>query len=341
MSSPTVSIVLNSYNQADYLPAAIDSVLDQTFEDFELLLIDNGSTDSSPDILERYAGDPRIRTWAWPRNISISTRFNEGVAAARGAFISFLYADDRYLPQKLEQQVGALDRLGEEYGVVYAPPLGENERTGTRWRYGSIGESGDLFEALMLRSFVGQIDMCSPLIRQSCLLEHRFNESVFAEGEAIFFRIALTHRFAFLDDPVVILRDHGGNAGKAIKRNQQMTSVLLRALRRDPRMTRPKADLVDRYEARVLLNYGWQGARLMDDRPWVTECLRGAVRLRRRYAAHPRMLAGLGLVALPAGGRRRVNQLGHALRRGPGEPTYVDEYPGEPTYVDDCVTRAH
>src|SRR3954451_6824906 len=136
--SPRVSVILNCYNQAEWVAEAVESVLNQTFRDFELLIVDNGSTDGTPKILQSYASDPRVRLSLHQENVAISRRFNEAVDAARGEFVSFLYSDDYYLPQKLERQVALFDQLGPEYGVVYGPSLVKNDLTGEQWHASSI-----------------------------------------------------------------------------------------------------------------------------------------------------------------------------------------------------------
>src|SRR3954453_13254205 len=98
---PRVSVVLNCYNQGQYVAEAVESVLGQTYPDFELLAVDNGSTDEKPRGLSRYADHPRVRLFLHRDNVSITRRFNQAVAEAKGEFVSFLYSDDYYLPTKL------------------------------------------------------------------------------------------------------------------------------------------------------------------------------------------------------------------------------------------------
>ena len=102
---PRVSIILTGYNQARFLRTAVDSALGQSYGDFELLLVDNGSTDGSHEIIREYEDDPRVRTFIFDENRSLSGRFNHAISASRGEFITFLYGDDWYLPHKLETQV--------------------------------------------------------------------------------------------------------------------------------------------------------------------------------------------------------------------------------------------
>ena len=112
--SPRVTIITIFYNAEAHFREAIDSVLAQEFEDFELLLVDDGSTDSSTAIARDYqARDPRIRYCEHPghANRGMSASRNLGLAEARGDLIAFIDADDRWRPTKLGQQVELLDRL--------------------------------------------------------------------------------------------------------------------------------------------------------------------------------------------------------------------------------------
>ena len=325
---PTVSVVLNCYNHERYVGEAIESVLGQTLTDVELIAIDNGSTDGSASVLKAYASDERVRLLLHSSNEAISRRLNQGVAAARGTFVSFLYSDDFYLPTKLARQVEVFRSLDASYGVVYGPALGQNDVTGARWQYPNLAASGDVFEAFMSQHRFGQIDMISPLTRRDCLLQHRFHEDIFAEGEAIFLRLALTHRFAFLDEPLAVIRDHGGNAGKAIKRNCEFTRAAIAKMRDEPTLSPARRGLLDRFEGMLLTNYAWQGMRLDGDVRWARLCLREAANLSVRNLAHPRAIATAGLMLLPKRARGAVNRVGHALKNPSANAVYIEEYEG-------------
>src|SRR5688572_7176042 len=95
---PKVSVVLCTYNQAPYLAEAIESVLSQTHRNFELIVVDNGSTDGSQELLADYAADPRVRLQLHRENGPVTRRLNEAMACASGEYVSVLYADDYYLP---------------------------------------------------------------------------------------------------------------------------------------------------------------------------------------------------------------------------------------------------
>src|SRR5882724_7873435 len=171
---PRISVILNCYNQDEYVAEAVESVLNQTFRDFELLIVDNGSKDDTPTILQKYASDPRVRLFLHKENIAISRRFNEAMDAARGEFVSFLYSDDYYLPHKLERQVALFECIGPEYGVVYGPSIVKNEVTGEQWTARSMAASGFIFQNLCLQLDKGPPNMVAPMTRRECFIQNRF-----------------------------------------------------------------------------------------------------------------------------------------------------------------------
>jgi len=326
MTAPTVSVVLNCYNHEAYVAEAIESVLAQTFADFELIVIDNGSTDGSRKIIQEF-DDPRIRLLLNDDNQSISKRLNQGVAAARGEYVSILYSDDYFLPDKLARQVAIFSMLDPDYGVVYCPALALNQRTGQQWQHPSFGLSGQILAEMMERHFHGPIDMSSPLVRRECYLRYPFIEEVFAEGEAILFRIAMRYRFHFDPVPLMVLRDHGGNMGKAVRQNHEMMMVSLETLEHHPDFPAACRDRLRDFRAEIFRNHAWLLLRMGDgDSGWLRERLRASIRLQPAQLLHPRMWASLTLASLPLGWRNVVNRTANRLRPKPENRDLVESY---------------
>jgi glycosyltransferase involved in cell wall biosynthesis len=105
---PRISVVMSVYNAAEFLREAVDSILNQTFSDFEFIIIDDKSTDDSLKILKSYI-DPRIILVINDKNIGLTKNLNEGIKLAKGEFIARMDADDISLPQRFEKQVIFLD----------------------------------------------------------------------------------------------------------------------------------------------------------------------------------------------------------------------------------------
>ncbi len=109
--SPKVSVIIPTYNRADLLPRAIDSVLNQTYRDLELIIVDDGSTDNTKEIVEKYQKkDERIK-YLWEENSGGPARpYNLALKQCQGEFIAFLDSDDVWLPEKLERQINFIEK---------------------------------------------------------------------------------------------------------------------------------------------------------------------------------------------------------------------------------------
>lgn len=111
MSTPLVSVVLPVFNAEDFLPASLESLLSQTYKNFELIVIDDGSKDRSSEIMNKYAErDRRIRIASHAVNKGLITTLNEGFDLANGALVARMDADDICYPTRIEQQVEAFTR---------------------------------------------------------------------------------------------------------------------------------------------------------------------------------------------------------------------------------------
>jgi len=108
--NPTVSIIIPTYNRSQFVTEAIDSVLAQTYKDYEIIVVDDGSTDNTSEILEPY--QDKIR-YIFQENQGLSAARNTGIKDARGRFIALLDSDDLWLPGKLAKQMAALDKNGD------------------------------------------------------------------------------------------------------------------------------------------------------------------------------------------------------------------------------------
>ena len=125
MSNPKVSVLMSVYNGECYLREAIISILNQTFQDFEFIIIDDGSTDSSRDIIDSF-GDPKISVFENDRNLGLTKSLNKGIDLCRGQYIARMDADDISLRERLEKQKNFMDR-NEEIGIcgTWTKTIGE------------------------------------------------------------------------------------------------------------------------------------------------------------------------------------------------------------------------
>ncbi|MGH8528227.1 MAG: glycosyltransferase family 2 protein [Nevskiales bacterium] len=108
--SQLVSVILPTYNRRSLLPRAIQSVLAQTHRELELIIVDDGSTDGTDELVQRYAaGDRRLRYLAMPKRGGPAAARNTGIRAAQGSWIAFQDSDDEWRPSKLEKQLRAVN----------------------------------------------------------------------------------------------------------------------------------------------------------------------------------------------------------------------------------------
>lgn len=175
---PRISVILPVHNRADVLPRAIRSVLEQEFSDFELIVVDDGSTDSSSNVVEGF-GDDRIRLVRLDRNRGGNAARNEGIRAARAPLIAFLDSDDCYLPNKLGRIVAEFDRRPELDLVVDSfikvqPPGSRASETVRRNR---VIEDRDLFRRAL---FTRRLWKATPAIsvRRELALKTPFDETL-------------------------------------------------------------------------------------------------------------------------------------------------------------------
>ena len=219
-NSPRVSIIIPSYQSARTLSKAIKSVLVQDYTDFELIVVDNGSTDSTSEVIqEAKEQDQRIRGLRLDNNQRPAGGRNAGVENARGEYIAFLDADDEWLPGKLSTQVALLDDH-PDYSLVFTDSWIVNLKTDEKCKH-SIGNegilshlnfqpvdgykntymvSGPLTQAIYTKSF---INMSTPLLRRDKFLQTGgFNRDRFGTEDIDFWvRFSRISKFIYWHQP--------------------------------------------------------------------------------------------------------------------------------------------
>jgi alpha-1,3-rhamnosyltransferase len=321
-----VSVILSSYNQREYLEASVQSVLDQTCVDWELIVVDNGSTDGSQELLQRYAANPRVKLILHSHNEAVTRRLNEAIAASQGEFVSIVYSDDYYLPHKLESQIAQFARMPRDVGVVYSPGHRLNVDTGRMWMDPTFKASGWVLGPLLRALFAGGfVNPISPLIRRECFERYPFHEDQFIEGESIFFRFAIRFQFQFDPVPTVVMRDHKRNMGRSVKRNIQNWLASVDKLEQHPDFPEHERPALQAMRLRIFRMAGWQGVRVTNDASWAREMLLRSVAADWKQILHPKTVAGLGLSFLPPSMLARLNRTAMRVRRVNGHTNYVPQ----------------
>jgi glycosyltransferase involved in cell wall biosynthesis len=215
---PAITVIIPCYNCAAFIDQAINSVQSQTFTDFELLIIDDGSTSQTAQFLSAYVDDSHIRIIHHEHNKGLSIARNTGIRQARGELIAFLDADDRWLPDKLGTQIKAF--TDPEVGVCcvnayfkYPDGVSLNPQ---KW----IENQDDLYSALLFRNVIPG-SASSMMVRRQCFDEiGAFDESLpAAEDRDMWFRLVSMYKIVYIDTPLVLIdRSYKGHMSENIER---------------------------------------------------------------------------------------------------------------------------
>lgn len=207
--APRVSVVIPTHNRAALVCEAIDSALAQTYRDFEVLVVDDGSTDATAAVLPaRFGGDPRVHL-VRQENRGAAAAQNTGVRLARGEFIALLGDDDLWRPEKLARQVAALDRHPDA-ALCFSDLVVAGGTDDGRRCFEIAGFDGTItVEALVRGNF---IPAAATLIRRSCLLgAGAFDETLrLAEDWDLWIRLLAAHPAVCVDRVVGVYRRHDG-----------------------------------------------------------------------------------------------------------------------------------
>jgi glycosyltransferase involved in cell wall biosynthesis len=218
MATPQVSVVVPAFNAETTIVAAVESALGQTFDDLEVIVVDDDSTDAT---MERLAGigDPRLRLLRTAHG-GVARARNQGMDAARGQFIAFLDADDMWTPDKLEAQVQALSSDPSAWAVYSWTVFCD---TDGRYLFAKAPEylSGDVYSELLTTFFLASGS--NALARRACVESiGRFDETAEpVEDWEYWLRCAKKGRFALVPRYQVLYRFSIGSASTAVERYQR------------------------------------------------------------------------------------------------------------------------
>jgi glycosyltransferase involved in cell wall biosynthesis len=209
--SPVVSVVIPTYNRAPLLGRSIRSVLGQSYTDFELIVVDDGSTDETSAVVAGFR-DPRLRFLPLSRNTGAGAARNAGIRASRGRFLAFQDSDDEWLPSKLAKQMEAFERGPAGLGVVYTD-MRRILRDGTETYFAAPSVlPGRLVSSAIWFYQVCNLGVQSTVIRREYLDEvNHFNEELPAlEDLEMFIRLSRRCAFQRLREPLVKYYDTQG-----------------------------------------------------------------------------------------------------------------------------------
>jgi glycosyltransferase involved in cell wall biosynthesis len=200
-----VSVVIPAYNAMTYLPDTLESVFKQTFTDFEVLIIDDGSTDNIGQWVKEII-DPRVKLIV-QNNQGVSAARNTGINHAQGEYIAFLDADDLWEPTKLEKQVICLEK-NPEIGLVDTWVALVDEHSHPTGTVIKTNAEGNVWKQIIERPTV--VCGSSPLVRRSCFTNvGLFNRDLSGSADwDMWIRVASRYLFAVIKQPLVYYRQH-------------------------------------------------------------------------------------------------------------------------------------
>jgi len=230
---PAVSIIMPTFNRLEFLEPAIASVFAQTFEDWELIVADDGSSEPTRGYLRAMQDRPRVHVISMPHTGKPSIVSNVAIRAARGEYLAFLDSDDVWLPTKLETQIASLRRhpergwsytkfaLIDSFGNGIDPARTRNWPTPTGW----------VLEKLLEEETV--IAQPSVVVLRRLLIElGAFDEElVMCYDDELWFRLAAHSEIDGVDEPLTLVRRHGHHSGSDIIAWRDRRRVFEKALR--------------------------------------------------------------------------------------------------------------
>ena len=206
---PKVSIIMNCYNGEKYLCEAIDSVLAQTYQNWEIIFWDNQSTDESANIFKSYS-DPRLRYFYAKKHTLLSEARNYALEFAHGELVAFLDVDDWWLPEKLERQVALFNE--PDIGVVCSNLFIENKSKGRRWvAFKKPKPEGRILDDLLRNYFIVLVTL---MVRRTALasLNKAFDNRYHIIGDFdLVIRLAANWKVGVEQKVLAVFRIHGGN----------------------------------------------------------------------------------------------------------------------------------
>lgn len=203
---PKVSIIIPTHNRAELLQLAIKSVLGQTFQDFEIIIVDDASTDNMTDVVSAFK-DERIKLFRRDVSGGDAVARNLGIANSKGEYIALLDDDDEWFPEKLQRQIGILMNSTPEIGAVYTGcifiDIESQKILGVRY----AEERGNIFSAILAEN---RINTSSVVLKRTCFEKvGLFDESIpWCSDQDMWIRISKEFQWECVRDTLVKYGEH-------------------------------------------------------------------------------------------------------------------------------------
>ncbi|QQS47673.1 MAG: glycosyltransferase family 2 protein [Acidobacteriota bacterium] len=246
---PKISVILPAYNAEKYISEAIESVLNQTWPNLELIVVDDGSTDGTAGIVRSFGDQVR---YLYQSNARQAAARNNGIKHSAGEYLAFIDADDTWMPEKLERQMG-LHQSMPGLGMIYCS-INEIDRQGRHMRTVPALLRGSVMQEILLGrgGFAGGSTMLVPrsVIEEVGLFDEMLPP---VEDTDIIWRIAAIRPIDFIEDPLASYRIHSGGSHMQIDRMAMAWKRMYRKVDSNDRVRRE--GWVFRLRCRHRLNY--------------------------------------------------------------------------------------
>jgi glycosyltransferase involved in cell wall biosynthesis len=211
---PTISVIVPAYNVERTILETVESVQQQTFSDFELIVINDGSTDRTLKLLNTVK-DPRLKVFSYT-NGGLPTARNRGISHATGEFLAFLDADDLWTPDKLELQLAALQQHPEA-GVAYSWTYFKDEQGVHSYADESNRFEGNVYADLLVKNFLH--NGSNPLIRKQAIESvGEFDPTLKScEDWEFYLRLAAKWPFLLVPKPQILYRQSSGSMSSKVE----------------------------------------------------------------------------------------------------------------------------
>jgi glycosyltransferase involved in cell wall biosynthesis len=278
----SATVVISTYNRAEFLPEAIECLLDQTRVPDEIIVVDDGSTDNTPEVLAGYGNAIRVIR---QHNQGVSAGRNVGIRAASNDLIAFLDSDDTLAPESIEKRMSVF-AARNDCDVVYSDALWTVVANQSRRRWPGTRPTGDIFVHIARYNIM---PIHCYMFRKECLEKSGlFDEHLRTNEDFDFFlRLAARCRFRYLDEPLAYYRFHDTMTSKTER--TRLVEDTLEFMHRVYKM--PAFDVLSARDKSVI--YSSHGIKLMPKYP--AEARRSFVRAIRAFPIGPRSYVLLGL----------------------------------------------
>jgi len=212
---PRVSVIIPTCNRPEFLPRALRSVLDQTYQDFEIIVVDDGDKISAEKEVKSF-GNGRIKYIKHEKRRGGAAARNTGIGVAHGEFIAFLDDDDEWLPEKLEKKVSAFEQSGDEVGVVFCGVAISSPGGVIKQRIYDKEGIVDVFGESLHKCFIWTSAL---MIRREALIQVGMFDESFKKNQEwdLELRLAKVNRFFSIKEALVKINSHAGGQMGSIK----------------------------------------------------------------------------------------------------------------------------